>query len=117
MHHTWPSRAEPFLPGKAPADDRIQKGEANHSGSTKVGQMSAATRTTSLYFPPASNGVNDSNQNLCDHHHSRLGRVCVACLTYRSGSSGHRTSGLRERAEAPEKLGEEHVGTLQDAQD
>jgi hypothetical protein len=45
MHHTWPSRAEPFLPGNAPADDRIQKGKANHSGSTKRGQLSAVTRT------------------------------------------------------------------------
>src|SRR4029077_17084616 len=47
-----------------------------------------------------------------------LGRGCVACLTYRSGSSGHRTSSLRERqAEAPEELGEDHAGALQDAQD
>jgi hypothetical protein len=33
------------LPGNAPADDRIQKGKANHSGSTKLGQLSAVTRT------------------------------------------------------------------------
>jgi hypothetical protein len=42
--------AQPFLPDKAPADDRIQKGEANHSGSTKAGQMSAVTQTKSRYF-------------------------------------------------------------------
>jgi hypothetical protein len=35
-----------FLAGqRAPADDRIQKGKANHSGSTKLGQLSAVTRT------------------------------------------------------------------------
>jgi hypothetical protein len=41
----WPWRAEPFLPVNAPADDRIQKGKTNHSGSTKRGQLSAVTRT------------------------------------------------------------------------
>jgi len=55
MHHTWPSRAGPFLPGNAPADDRIQKSEANHSGSTKLGQLSAVTRTKSLFFPRSGN--------------------------------------------------------------
>jgi len=77
MHHTWPSRAGPFLPGNAPADDRIQKSEANHSGSTKLGQLSAVTRTKSLFFPRSGNELNESNQNLCDHHHSRPGHACV----------------------------------------
>jgi hypothetical protein len=45
MHHMWPSRAGPFLPGNAPADDRIRKGEANHSDSAKLGQLSAITRS------------------------------------------------------------------------
>jgi hypothetical protein len=40
-----------FLAGNAPADDRIQKGKTNHSGSTERGQLSAVTRTNVPVLP------------------------------------------------------------------
>jgi hypothetical protein len=50
MHRMQSSRAEPFLPRTAPAADRNQKGEANHSVSAAIGQIVRVVRV--LPFDP-----------------------------------------------------------------